>query len=152
MSDHFLNFVAGNGKITARIEYFRLSGENAADTCVGANFQEVQKYLACTNHILYANQILINSESFNGLPSEYQTALEQAVFDALAVMNPQLQQIDVQNKKTLEEGGMTLIQYDDRFYESVLELEGVQELYRDIDKQVDGLGTLLMQALEEAAG
>lgn len=125
--------------------------ENAADTCVGANFQEVQKYLACTNHILYANQILINSESFNGLPSEYQAALEQAVFDALTVMNPQLQQIDAQNKKTLAEGGMTLIQYDDRFYESVLELEGVQELYRDIDKQVDGLGTLLMQALEEAA-
>ena len=30
--------------------------ENAADTCASTNFQEVQKYLACTNHILYANQ------------------------------------------------------------------------------------------------
>ena len=27
--------------------------ENAADTCANANFNEVQNYLACTNHILY---------------------------------------------------------------------------------------------------
>ena len=43
--------------------YFTLSSggidaqENAADSCVGINLQEVQDYLACTNHILYANQI-----------------------------------------------------------------------------------------------
>ena len=36
--------------------------ENAADTCVGAHFEEVQNYLACTNHILYCNQICINDK------------------------------------------------------------------------------------------
>ena len=36
--------------------------ENAADTVAGANFQEVQKYLAFTNHILYCNQLAINKD------------------------------------------------------------------------------------------
>ena len=40
--------------------------ENAADTCVGANLNEVQKYLACTNHILYLNQICINKDVYDG--------------------------------------------------------------------------------------
>lgn len=38
-----------NGTIVAQ--------ENAADTCMTSNFQEVQKYLNFTNHILYLNQI-----------------------------------------------------------------------------------------------
>ena len=62
--------------------------ENAADTCVGANFQEVQKYLACTNHILYANQICINKDAYESLDPAYQAALDQAVSEALAEMAP----------------------------------------------------------------
>ena len=125
--------------------------ENAADTCVGANFQEVQKYLACTNHILYANQILINDEIYQGLDPAYQAALDQAVAEALAVMNPQLKQIDVDNKKILVDGGMTLIEYDAAFYDSILALDGVKELYTKIDADVNGLGTKLQAALEAAA-
>ena len=49
-----LHFTA-NGTIDAE--------ENAADTILGANFQEVQKYLTCTNHILYANQLSMNKAS-----------------------------------------------------------------------------------------
>lgn len=126
--------------------------ENAADTCVGANFQEVQKYLTCTNHILYANQILINDASYKALDPAYQAALDQAVADALAVMNPQLEQIDLDNKKVLTDGGMTLVEYDAAFYDSILALEGVQALYKEIDEnQVNGLGTLLQAALEANA-
>ena len=62
--------------------------ENAADTCVGANFQDVQKYLACTNHLLYANQICINKEAYEDLDPAYQAALDQAVAEALAEMAP----------------------------------------------------------------
>lgn len=43
--------------------------ENAADTVLGANIQEVQKYLACTNHILYANQLSMNKEKYDSLAS-----------------------------------------------------------------------------------
>jgi len=125
--------------------------ENAADTCVGANFQEVQKYLACTNHILYVNQMLINRETYESLHPSYQAALEQAVDAALNEMNPKLRQIDEDNKKLLTDGGMTLIEYDDSFFDSILALPGVQELYKDIDGKTEGLATALADALENQA-
>ena len=121
--------------------------ENAADTCVGANFQEVQKYLACTNHILYANQISINKDKFESLDPAYQAALEQAVAEAIAEMRPQLEKIDTDSKKTLEDGGMTIIEYDDAFFDEVLALDTVKELYTKIDGEVNGLGTTLQEEL-----
>ena len=125
--------------------------ENAADTCVGANFQEVQKYLACTNHILYANQICINKDAYESLDPAYQAALDQAVSEALAEMAPQLAQIDADNKAILEDGGMTIIEYEPEFYDEILALDGVQALYKQIDEAVGGLGTTLQADLEAAA-
>lgn len=121
--------------------------ENAADTCLGANLNEVQKYLACTNHILYLNQICINKDVYNELDPLYQAALDQAVSEALAEIAPQLTQIDQDSKKALEEGGMTIIEYDDSFYDEVLALDGVKALYESIDTQVNGLGTILQDSL-----
>jgi TRAP-type transport system periplasmic protein len=122
--------------------------ENAADTCASANFQEVQKYLACTNHILYCNQICINKATYDALDPAYQEALNQAVADAIEYMRPQLESIDADNKKLLTDGGMTLIEYDDAFYDEVLALDGVKALYTEIDEnQINGLGTKLLNAL-----
>ena len=122
--------------------------ENAADTCVGANFQEVQKYLACTNHILYCNQICINKDIYADLDPAYQAALDQAVAEALAYMRPQLAQIDLDNKQILVNGGMTLIEYDAEFYDTILNLDAVKALYTDIDtNQINGLGTILQTEL-----
>ena len=124
--------------------------ENAADTCVGANFQEVQKYLACTNHILYANQICISKEAYDELDPAYQAALDQAVAEALAEMAPQLAKIDADNKAILEDGGMTIIEYDAAFYDEILALDGVKALYEKIDGEIGGLGTILQDALAAA--
>lgn len=122
--------------------------ENAADTCVGASFQEVQEYLACTNHILYCNQICISKEAYESLDPLYQEALDQAVAEAVEYMRPQLEKIDKDNKQILVDGGMTLIEYEDSFYDQILALDGVQALYKDIDEnQVNGLGTLLTEEL-----
>ena len=121
--------------------------ENAADTCLGANLNEVQKYLACTNHILYLNQICINKDVYNELDPLYQAALDQAVSEAMAEIAPQLTQIDQDSKKALEEGGMTIIEYDDSFYDEVLALDGVKALYEDINTKVNGLGTVLQDSL-----
>lgn len=124
--------------------------ENAADTCVGASFQEVQKYLACTNHILYCNQICMSQEAWESLDPAYQAAIEQAVADAVAYMRPQLQQIDLDNKQKLVDGGMTLIEYNADFYDGILALDSVQAVYNDIDNnQVNGLGTLLVNELSK---
>lgn len=122
--------------------------ENAADTCVGASLQEAQKYLACTNHILYCNQICISQEAYDALDPAYQDALNRAVAEAIEYMRPQLEQIDADNKQALVDGGMTLIEYEEDFYQSILDLDSVQKLYKNIDNQVGGLGTKLQDALK----
>ena len=73
--------------------------------------------------------------------------------ESLAVMNPQLKQIDEDNKKILTDGGMTLVEYDAAFYDEILALEGVQALYKEIDEnQINGLGTILQETLAATAG
>ncbi len=124
--------------------------ENAADTIVGANFNEVQSVLACTNHILYANMIIISEAAYQELDPAYQEALEQAVTEALAEMRPQLAEIDASNKKILEDAGMSIITYEDSFFDEVLALDGVKSLYSDINEQVGGLGDTLTSSLEAA--
>ena len=121
--------------------------ENAADTVLGNNLQEVQKYLAFTNHILYCNQICISKEAYDELDPAYQAALDQAVAEAIAYMRPQLESIDKDNKALLEEKGMVMIDYDADFYDSILNLDGVKALYSKIDGDTNGLANLLTEAL-----
>lgn len=121
--------------------------ENAADTIVGANLFEVQDYLACTNHILYVNQLSINKDSWEALDPAYQAALEQAVSEAIAEMRTQLVDIDTQNKELLVENGMTLIEYDQSFFDEILAIPAVQDLYKSIDNDTNGLASILQQEL-----
>lgn len=125
--------------------------ENAADTIVGANLNEVQNVLAATNHILYANQMNINKDAYDALDPAYQAALDQAVAEAMAELRPQLASIDADNKQALQDKKMKLIEYDNTFYDEVLNLDTVKKLYSDIDAQVGGLGTALQDSLEAAA-
>lgn len=124
--------------------------ENAADTCLGANLNEVQDYLAFTNHILYANMLIMNVDAYNDLDPLYQQALKQAVTEALAEVGAQLGSIDADNKAELESRGMTLIEYAPEFYDEVLAVPGVVDLYKSIDDAIGGLGTTLQEALANA--
>ena len=70
--------------------------------------------------------------------------------EAIAYMRPQLEKIDKDNKDILVNAGMTLIEYDNSFFDEILALPAVQQLYDDIDKnQINGLGTKLISALEK---
>ncbi|MDO4493914.1 MAG: TRAP transporter substrate-binding protein [Clostridia bacterium] len=121
--------------------------ENAADTCANANFQEVQKYIACTNHILYLNQICINAETWNELSDANKEALTKAVKDALAEIAPQLVEIDQVNKQKLQDGGVELIEYAPEFYDNILAMDGVKALYAQINADTNGLADLLVAEL-----
>lgn len=125
--------------------------ENAADSIVGVNLHEVQKVLACTNHILYANQIVMSKEAYDTLEPAYQAALTQAVAEAIEEMRPKLNEIDVSNKEILVEKGMTMIEYENSFFDEILGMDTVKQLYQKIDSQVNGLGTVLQNSLEEEA-
>ena len=124
--------------------------ENAADTCLGANMNEVQKYLAFTNHILYANMMIMNQDAYNSLDPLYQQALNQAVAEAMTEIAEQLATIDSDSKAELENRGMTMIEYGPEFYDEMLAVSGVTDLYKNIDEQVGGLGTVLQDALANA--
>ena len=121
--------------------------ENAADSILGASFQEVQDYLACTNHILYCNQVCINNQAWNDLPKQYQEALTEAVEEAIAEMRPLMTQIDEDSKAALQAGGMEMITYDDSFFTEVLARDSVQALYAAIDEQTNGLAATLVDVL-----
>ena len=125
--------------------------ENAADTCVGAHFEEVQKYLACTNHILYCNQICINDKIYKALSPEHRAVLDKAVAEALQEMRPRLEEIDKSNKDILIKGGMTMIEYDNAFFSDVLDIQGVKDLYKRIDVATNGLANVLVDSLAAVA-
>jgi len=122
--------------------------ENATDTCIGANLQEVQDYLIMTHHILYCNQFLINASKFDSLDPLYQEALQQAIDEAAVEIEAQLTEIDVTNRQTLVDGGMELVEFDASFIDQVLEkAKGVYEsIGNDIGQEyVDSL----LNALEK---
>ena len=125
--------------------------ENAADTCVGAHFEDVQKFLACTNHILYCNQICMNEKLYQALSPEHKAVLDKAVSEALQEMRPKLEEIDKSNKEILIKGGMKMIEYDNSFFTDVLAIQGVKDLYKRIDNATNGLASALEKSLEEAA-
>ena len=108
--------------------------ENATDTCVGANLQEVQDYLIMTHHILYCNQFLINADKFDSLDPLYQAALEQAVAEAAVKIEADLVAINDENKDILVEGGMELVEFEDSFIDEVLEKS--QGVYDAIGKDI----------------
>ena len=132
-----------NGTVSAQ--------ENAADTCASAHFDEVQKYLACTNHILYCNQMCINDKIYKALKPEHRAVLDKAVSEALQEMRPRLEAIDQTNKDKLKAGGMTIIEYDNSFFSDVLAVQGVKDLYKRIDLATNGLASTLEKSLAEVA-
>ena len=124
--------------------------ENAADTISGASLQDVQKYLARTDHILYCNQICIGKAAWDALDPIYQAAIAQAVSEAIAYMRPLMEEVDAHHRQKLVDSGMQLIEYDKAFFDSILALDGVQALFVDIDKnQVHGLGNALFEELRK---
>ena len=141
------------GELFTALETGTVDGQdNGMVTVVAQRFQEVQKYLNFTNHILYLNQIIINNDKFNSLDPLYQDALTQAVEEAIAELRPALTELDKSSKDTLAAGGMEMVEYAPEFYDEILNLQGVQDLYTKIDGEVDGLGTILQDELAAVAG
>ena len=48
------------------------------------------------------------------------------------------------------DAGMELIEYDDRFFEDVLALDGVRDLYKSISEQTNGVSNMLVAELEKS--
>ena len=137
------------GEVYGALKEGRIDAEeNAADTIYSAKLQEVQSYLARTEHILYCNQICINAAAWDGLDPAYRDAVAQAAAEAIAYVRPLMSAVDAHHTKKLTDSGMQLVEYDAAFRDSILALPGVQALYDDIDaKQTGGLASALLNSL-----
>ena len=79
----------------------------------------------------------------------YQEALTQAISQALDVMKPKMLEMQDEQLKTLTDGGMEVIEYDQSFFDGILANEQVQALYTDISGQTEGLSDTLVAELEK---
>lgn len=123
--------------------------ENATDTCVGANLQEVQKYLIMTHHILYCNQFLINNSKYESLDPLYQDVLQKAIKEAAADIEAKLVTIDKDNRDKLVAGGMELVEFEANFVDEVL--DKAKGVYESIGKDIgQDYVDALLDALENA--
>ncbi len=123
--------------------------ENALFTSVSNNFQEVQKYVCFTNHILYSGQIIINNDAWDSLDPKLQDALMESVKVTHDKYRAMLTQDDQDNLKVMTDAGMEAIEYDDQFFADFLAKDGVKKVYSDISEATDGLPELLQAELEK---
>jgi tripartite ATP-independent transporter DctP family solute receptor len=121
--------------------------ENANDTNLSSNFQEVQKFLVNTRHILYMNQFLMNKAKFESLAPAYQAAVREAVAKATADIAPNLAAVNDSNRDKLVAGGMQNLTFDNTFYDDVIKAS--QPVYTAIRKEIGNeIVDSLIDALE----
>lgn len=133
-------FALQNGTVDAQ--------ENSVDACTGASLQEVQSTLAMTKHMLYVNCLSINNDCWNSLDPAYQDALMQAINEATEEIKPQMTQIEEDDIQVMKDAGMNIVEYDQSFYDQLVNLPGVQQLYADISSQTGGLSDILISELQ----
>lgn len=108
--------------------------ENANDTNASSNFQEVQKFLVNTRHLLYVNQFLMNKEKFDSLDPAYKAAIREAVVRATADIAPNLSKIDSDNRDKLVKGGMQNLTFENSFYDEVIKT--AEPVYAEIRAKI----------------
>ena len=81
--------------------------DNAYNTIVNANFNEVQKYLANTNHVLGSLYIAVSETWYQTLPDDLKTAVQEAVTDACVWERQTYRELAEEDHKKLLDAGMT---------------------------------------------
>ncbi|MDF2839820.1 MAG: sialic acid-binding periplasmic protein siaP [Clostridia bacterium] len=123
--------------------------ENATDTNVSAKFYEVQKYLVNTHHILYLNQFLMNKSKFDSLDPAYQNAIRESVAEATTTVSQKMSALNENNKKTLVDNGMTSVEFEPAFYDTLIEKS--KPVYDEIRQAIGAeLVDSLINELEKA--
>lgn len=108
--------------------------ENANDTNLSSNFQEVQKYLVNVRQLLYMNQFLMNKKKFDSLSKADKDAIVKAVELATKDIAPNLAKIDKDAADKLVKGGMQNLTYNDKFYDDLIKAS--KPVYDEIGKKI----------------
>lgn len=117
--------------------------DNAYNTIVNANFAEVQKYLANTNHVLGTLYLTVSEAWYQSLPDDLKEAVETAVTEACKWEREEYRKLAVEDRQKLLDAGMvetnpdlesfktaTQVVYDD-FLKKYPEMEEVVEAIKN---------------------
>lgn len=123
------------------------SQENALDTLVVMGAPEVQKYVVMTNHSLYTNLMLMSKSYFESLPVEYQQLIEQVIKETETEMISVYSEANDSARKTLEDAGMVINEFDDAQYAKMVEI--AQPVYNSVRENVgDEMVDALLNAIQ----
>jgi tripartite ATP-independent transporter DctP family solute receptor len=86
--------------------------ENPLPTIQAGKFQEVQKYLVLTGHIMTPRLVVINEAFWKGLSAADQKVLKDALDEAIAWQNQEIIKAEASLVDTFKSAGMTVIQPD----------------------------------------
>ena len=86
--------------------------ENPLPTIQAGKFQEVQKYLVLTGHILTPRLVVINEGFWKGLSAADQKAVKEAMDEGIAWQNQEIIKAEAALVDTFKAAGMTVIRPD----------------------------------------
>ncbi|MDR1935373.1 MAG: sialic acid TRAP transporter substrate-binding protein SiaP [Candidatus Accumulibacter sp.] len=96
--------------------------ENPLPTINSGKFQEIQKYLILTGHVITPRLVVINEAVFQKISPEDQKALQEAVSNGIARQNGELRKQELSFVDTFKAAGMTVITPDvQAFRQAVLD-------------------------------
>ena len=101
--------------------------ENPYDTAQNAKFQEVQKYLVETHHILYPNLFLVSKIRYEEMPDEYKACFDEAAAEARDYAAALMAETSEEEKQKLLDGGMEEIILSDEDLAKMAEAAKVVE-------------------------
>jgi tripartite ATP-independent transporter DctP family solute receptor len=105
--------------------------ENPYDTSRAAKFQEVQKYVVNTHHILYPNLFLVNKDYYESMPEEYRKVFGESHVEAKDYAVKLMEESAVSQLQGLVEGGLTVIELPDEELKKMAErAKPVEEMIR----------------------
>lgn len=106
--------------------------ENPYDTSLNAGFQEVQKYLVKTDHILYPNIFIVNKAEYESMPENYQKVFDEAATEARAYAEELMASSAEKDKQALIDAGMVFIELSDEDKQKMADsAAGVQDLVKE---------------------
>ena len=86
--------------------------ENPYGASLGLSMQDCCKYVTETNHVYSGNSFVLDSNYFNSLPAEYQTALTEAADEATAYLTDLAEEVAVEKKQGFVDAGCEIIEVD----------------------------------------
>jgi TRAP-type C4-dicarboxylate transport system substrate-binding protein len=96
--------------------------ENPLPTIKSGKFDEVQKYLVLTGHIITPRLVVVNENFWKGLKPADQKIIQDAVDAGIRWQNAELAKQEKELVDAMKAGGMTVVQVDiDAFRKPVVE-------------------------------